>query len=442
MKKLFTILIALFGLSACIKNDIPFPYLFGEILSISMEGQSDQSSISTEHQTVEIKVPYGTDKTQLSIVDFEITEGAKCTPDIKDMTDFSLPVHLTITTYQEYDWTITVIEDDFEINLHHFEIEGQLSARIDKDLQRIQVIIPDTLAIEDLSITTFDYSPNDIIVSPNPFEIHDFSSPVSFFFDDIEWIIEVEYDDEEIEKSGDQILYSNFQSWYYGGRNAGETPNNRKFYIPGEDFDTTPWRTGDVGAADLVVATGVRTVYPYPDKETYEYTTLKTTSTLGVVAAGSLFVGDIKGSGLRDVKTDFGIPFTDNPKRFTSTIQYLPEVYNNELDMCDIYVLLQVREGSGDNEKRYRLATAWYRSDKNMETFETIDIPFLYGNHSDLASYMLPAEDNEMMPEHGFASAQASPTHIIVVYSSSFDGANLKGGVGSELRVKEFELKY
>ncbi|WP_244994592.1 PCMD domain-containing protein [Flammeovirga yaeyamensis] len=150
----------------------------------------------------------------------------------------------------------------------------------------------------------------------------------------------------------------------------------------------------------------------------------------------------MQGSGMANVKTDFGIPFTDKPKSFTTSIQYLPEMYNNDLDKCDIYVLLQVREGSGDQEKRYRLATAWFRSDETMQTFETIDIPFLYGNHSDLKSYMLPSENNEMMPEHGFAPEDDTPTHIIVVYSSSFDGANFKGGVGSELRVKEFELKY
>lgn len=55
---------------------------------------------------------------------------------------------------------------------------------------------------------------------------------------------------------------------------------------------------------------------------------------------------------------------------------------------------------------------------------------------------MIPSSSNERMPEHGFANPTQDPTHIIVVYSSSYDGANFNGIVGSELRVKEFSLNY
>ncbi|MBB3696830.1 hypothetical protein KMW28_22690 [Flammeovirga yaeyamensis] len=262
MKKLFIILISIFGLSACIKNDVPFPYVFGEIFSLTIEGQNGHSSISTENQTVEIIVPFGTDKSQLSIADFEITEGATCSPDINEVEDFSSPVKLTISTYQDYEWTVTVIEDDFEIDFHQFKIKGQTSSEIEIDRRRIEVIIPDSLEIKNLSVISFDYAPKEIIVSPNPSEVHDFSSPVSFFFDDIEWIVEVQYEDDEIEEEidGNQILYSDFQKWYYGGRKANESSDKRKFYLPGENFDDTPWRTGDVGAADLFLPASVKTV--------------------------------------------------------------------------------------------------------------------------------------------------------------------------------------
>ncbi|MBB3699523.1 PCMD domain-containing protein [Flammeovirga yaeyamensis] len=442
MKKLITIVIAVLALSGCIKNDVPYPYIFGEIISLQIEGQNGNAIISQENQTVEIRVPFGMDRTQLKITDLVMTEEATIYPKIEELMDFSSPVTFTVSTYQDYDWTVTVIEDDFDIIMHEFEIEGQVSSEIDQSNRIIRVVISDTLDIENLNVVQFSYSPEQVPVLPYPFDVHDFSSEVTFLFDDIEWRVEVTYDDGEIENIGEQIMYSDFKTWYYGGRKANESNNSRKFNIPGEDFDGTPWRTGDVGAADLIIPTGVRTVYPSPSEEEYEYTTLKTTSALGVVAAGSLFVGDIQGSGLTNVQTDFGIPFTDQPKSFETTIQYIPELYDGSPDQCDVYVLLQVREGSGDNEKRYRLATAWYRSDETMMNFETINMPLLYGNHNDLAPFMMPSTANERMPEHGFAPTDSEPTHIIVVYSSSFDGANFKGGVGSELRVKGFELKY
>ncbi|KXX70836.1 PCMD domain-containing protein [Flammeovirga sp. SJP92] len=442
MKKIILLLTVTLGLGACIKNDIPFPYIFGKIISFQLEEQSGNAIISEEDQSVEIRVPYGTDRSALHVTGIELTEEATITPDPFEVTDYTEDVKFVISTYQEYEWTVSVIEDDFDIVFHNFEIEGQISADINQSNYTIDVVIEDNADIKNLTIKTFHYAPEDVPVVPYPYDVRDFSEGVVFIFDEIEWTINVTYQDGETERIGDQILYSDFMTWYYGGRKSNEANNSRKFYIPGEDFEGTPWRTGDVGAADLIIPTGVRTVYPSPSEEEYEYTTLKTTSALGVVAAGSLFVGEIQGSGLTNVRTDFGIPFTDQPKSFETDIQYIPAPYNGNMDQCDVYVLLQVREGTGEDEKRYRLATAWFRSDEKMDAFENINLPFLYGNHNDLAPFMMPSSSNERMPEHGFASSDQEPTHIIVVYSSSFDGANFRGGVGSELRVKDFQLKY
>ncbi|OHX64544.1 PCMD domain-containing protein [Flammeovirga pacifica] len=442
MQKYIFSFISLLVLSSCLKNDIPYPYIFGSVNSFQIEGQKGNAIISDEHMTIEVKVPYGTDLSQLKVADIDIIEGGTFSPKKEEMTDFTQGIDFMVTTYQDYTWSISVIEDDFNIVIHQLEIEGQISSDIDELNQKITVIIPNNLSIEQLKVVSFDYFPTSVEAVPNIFEVVDFTTPQKVSFEGIEWTIEVLYEDDNIELVGDQIVFSNFMSWYYGGRKSDESNNSRKFYLPGEEFDTTPWRSGDVGAADLIIPTGVETVYPSPSIYNYEYTTLKTTSALGVVAAGSLFVGDIQGSGLVNVQTDFGIPFTDRPRSFTTNIQYIPETYKGDLDQCDIYVLLQVREGSGDDEKRYRLATGWFRSDEVMLNFKELNIPLLYGNHNDLAPFMMPSSSNTRLPEHGFASTDLEPTHIVVVFSSSFDGANFNGGVGSELRIKNFDLKY
>ncbi|NLR93906.1 PCMD domain-containing protein [Flammeovirga agarivorans] len=442
MKNIYKFIILLSLLfTSCIKNDVPYPYIFGEILSFQLEVQEGGAMISSDEQRIEVLVPFGTDITNLEIVDLTFTEDATITPSFNEVKDFSEEVRFTVSTYQDYEWTVHVIEADFNVNITSFSIEGQIAAEIDNMNRIVKVKIPFYLDKENLFIETFSYSPADAIVFPLPQDTHDFSEDVIFSFEGIEWTIQVDYDNDE-ERIGDQILYSDFNTWYYGGRKEDESNANRKFYLPGSTFDATPWRTGDVGAADLIIPTGVQTVFPYPSIEEYEYTILRTTSMLGVIAAGSLYTGEIQGSGLTNVITDFGIPFNDKPKSFTTSIQYLPKRFDQGMDACDVYVLLQVREGSGEDEKRYRLATGWYRTDTSMNEFQEISIPLLYGNHNDLAPYMMPSTNNDRMPEHGFAEVSKSPTHIIVVYSSSYDGANFNGGVGSELRVKEFQLNY
>ncbi|MBB6462215.1 PCMD domain-containing protein [Flammeovirga kamogawensis] len=441
-KQISTSILFFLLLTSCINNDVPYPYTFGEILSFQLEEQEGAAIISVDEQTIEVRVPYGTDKSHLSILDIEVTEGAVLTPPINQVSDFTDDVFFNVAIYEDFIWKVNVIESDFDAIISSFVIEGQVSSEIDIIAKVVNVEIPSYMDKSNLVVDTLTYIPDEVMVYPAINELTDFSEVVTLNFEGIEWSINVNYVNEGIEKIGDQVLYSDFNTWYYGGRDPEESDENRKFFIPGTSFSSTPWRTGDVGAADLIISTGVRTVYPYPSAENYEYTVLKTTSMLGVIAAGSLYTGKIKGSGIATVTTDFGIPFTDRPKSFKTSIQYLPKEYGNGLDNCDIYVLLQVREGEGENTKHYRLATGWFRSATIMNDFEEIEIPLLYGNHNDLKPYMMPSTNNNEMPEHGFADISSTPTHIIVVYSSSYDGANFNGGIGSELRVKEFELNY
>ncbi|OHX67160.1 PCMD domain-containing protein [Flammeovirga pacifica] len=523
MKKLYKLIVIsiLIAFSSCIKNDIPYPTVFGEFLHFTIEDQVGATRISTAEQTVTIRVPSNADLTNLTVDSVVITADAMVSPDPLEVIDFSEKVIFTIKTYQEYDWEVIVEkEDEEEISLSDFTIEGQVRAEINQENQTIDVIMPSGVSLEDLTISVFDYNPISAVVSPLPSETHDFTNPVVFTFNDtLSWTVNVSnLEDDEISLfdfkiegqlsvdinqenqtidvlipagvslenltisvfnyepistvvsplpsethdftnpvvftfndtlswtvnvdqeviEGDQVPYSNFQTWFQTGS------GDRSFYLPGQSLDENIWRSGDKAAADLWIKTYPKTVTPYPSIDTPEYALLETKSTAGVIAAGSLFTGDIKGSGISNVTTDFGIPFTDRPKSFTTEIEYNPEVYgDNIVDKCDVYVILQVREGSGSDEKRYRLATGWFRTDENMDSFKLLDIPMVYGDDASLESYMLPNASSKEMPEEGFYdNLEAQPTHIIMVFASSADGANFNGGVGSKLKVKNIELKY
>ncbi|MBB6462642.1 PCMD domain-containing protein [Flammeovirga kamogawensis] len=517
MKKIiFLVVSTLVLFISCIKNDIPFPYIFGEIIYFEIEGQEGLSLISAEEQVVEVTMPFGTDLSKLKIDSISVTKDATYSPSKEVLNDFTNEVEITVSTYQDYLWKVRVLNGDMQLVINSFEIEGQVSSTIDTANNIIQVIMPVNTNLDDLSITTFEYSPSaasispaiedvkdfsedvvflfneeeewivkvyeegqiieihsfeienqisstinistnniDVImpngtdisnlnilsfdyspasasINPSPDSVTDFSEDVTFQFNEsINWTIHVSVDSTPIE--GDQIPFSDFSTWFQEGTGT------KSFYLPGNALDTQ-WRSGDKGAADLIFKTYPQTVTPYPNKENPEYALLETKTAVGVIAAGSLFVGHIQGSGLTDIAIDFGIPFTDRPLSFTTMYQYMPKTYDDGIvDECDMYVILQVREG----DKRYRLATAWHRSDRNMVDFESITLPFVYGNSNELASYMMPSTNNEEMPEEGFYNnLSAQPTHIIVVFASSAHGASYKGGVGSKLSVKGLELNY
>ena len=105
-------------------------------------------------------------------------------------------------------------------------------------------------------------------------------------------------------------------------------------------------------------------------------------------------------------------------------------------DACDIYLLLEVR----DNSSPRRLATGWFRSSDHTSDLTTVEVPITYGELDDsFPEYMKPVDENYVRMD----SAQfILPTHLTFVATSSFDGANFSGAVGSLLLLDNLELVY
>ncbi|MBB6461828.1 PCMD domain-containing protein [Flammeovirga kamogawensis] len=433
MKKYYIILLGLsFLIGSCIKNDIPFPTVFGEIEQFSINGQQGQSIISTDKQTVEITMPFGTDLTELAIDNIVLSEGAKLMSDTSKVRNFSIPVVLRVETYQEYLWEIKVKEGIQQVDVTSFKIKGQVASSIDVLTKTVRVVVPVGTDVSNLEVEEMDFIPVTAKSSKDVLTIKDFSTPVSVVFNGSStWTIRVTIEGQVVQ--GEQLPFADFKTWYQHGTGANS------FYLPGNDL-TSIWQSGDRGASELTIKTYPQTVVPYPSFSQQDYAVLETKTAVGIIAAGSLFVGSISGSGISDVVTDFGVPFTDRPTSFSTEIQYQPKKYNGStVDECDVFVILQVREGG----KNYRLATGWFRTDKAMSTFEVKDIPMIYGNSNALASYMMPSTSNKELPEEGFYSdINAAPTHIVVAFSSSAHGAKFEGAEGSKLKVKGIKLNY
>jgi len=105
-------------------------------------------------------------------------------------------------------------------------------------------------------------------------------------------------------------------------------------------------------------------------------------------------------------------------------------------DASDIYILLEVRDGSGTR----RLATAWFRNDVQVENPETIQVDFIYGElPPDAPEYAKPSDGKYV---RGDSASFILPTHLTFVASSSFDGNYFAGAVGSTLIIDDLELLY
>lgn len=223
------------------------------------------------------------------------------------------------------------------------------------------------------------------------------------------------------------------------------------YFEPGESVANTIWATGNRGSQLLnKIATT-----PKDLGEGNLAARMETLSNgpLGSVfgapiSAGSLFTGVFNADNIDpkdpSAATEFGTPFAGRPTAIQFKYSYKAGETNKDKtgavleysDAADVYAFLEVRL----NDTTERLATAWFRTDELQENLISFTMPFTYGElDSSFPDYM--------QPENGLfvAGNQVDfilPTHIVFVASSSFDGANFAGAVGSLLVIDDVELIY
>jgi hypothetical protein len=219
------------------------------------------------------------------------------------------------------------------------------------------------------------------------------------------------------------------------------------YFQPGESADNTIWDTANRGVAIAGDANTTR-----EDLGGGDFAAKMTSVAAPLIvrmAAATLFTGKFTEGfpSPSDPRSniDFGTPFAGKPSAFRVDYRYLPgESYEDGdgtplpgSDQCDIYVLLQKREG----DQSQRIGTGWFRSDQQVADFTNLEVEIKYGE--------LTASDPEfeyanIRTEEGesWGDSGDTPTHIVVVFSSSALGDFFTGAIGSELWVNNFELVY
>lgn len=178
----------------CIKNDIPYPTVIPGIMTIKVE-EAVSTGIDAISRSVNAVLPETADICNVRISDAVFTEDMTvCEPSLVGTWDLSSPQKFTLTTYQDYEWTLTATQ---EIE-RYFTISGQVgSTVIDAANHRVVVYAVPSVPLHNVTVLSCKLGPAGCSYSEDMLSIHDFRDErtvtVTAFNRNEEWTIYVEH---------------------------------------------------------------------------------------------------------------------------------------------------------------------------------------------------------------------------------------------------------
>lgn len=206
---LYTLLSVSLLFSCAIENDIPYPILEASISSIEVEGQragtdsQDKNAIIDKAQrTVTLYVNDSVDITRLKITKLMLDprtatigiDSAACvnyekfpTTDFVSLdslplsantrVNFSKPVTLTLSTYQDYLWKITVNQ----IVERTVDVVGMTDYVLDANSRNVIIYVGEDQNLSNIQINKLNLGGEYGQVKPDPTTVHDFSTSQTFY---------------------------------------------------------------------------------------------------------------------------------------------------------------------------------------------------------------------------------------------------------------------
>lgn len=152
-------------MTSCIKNDIPYPYIQANFLTINAETQDRGSVIDSVDRKVTLYFPETTDLYNVVISDYSLTPGAHIIDDpFKNSVDLSSPLAVTLRLYQNYTWLITANQT---IN-RYFTLGGQIGTSvIDVPGRRVVAYVSDKIDIERVKVESIKLGAEGAVMFPN-----------------------------------------------------------------------------------------------------------------------------------------------------------------------------------------------------------------------------------------------------------------------------------
>ena len=277
IKKLTYFLLGCLGLASCaIENDIPYPLQEASISSIEVEGQraaegaTDAAAVIDKAAgTVTLYVNDSVDITRLKITRLvldprEATIGidsAVCdnygkfpTNDFASLdslplsantrVDFSEPVTMTLSTYQDYPWKITINQ----IIQRDVDVDGMVSHVLDVNSRNVIIYVnpQDVPDLSNVQIKKLNLGGEYGKVTPDPTTVHDFTKSQTFYAarhgEDTwqEWKVFI-YQTEEGGSTGSSDVFAMVtRATVKGNVQSGKTPTVEYRKQGASDWSTVP----------------------------------------------------------------------------------------------------------------------------------------------------------------------------------------------------------
>lgn len=210
IKKLTYFLLGCLGLASCaIENDIPYPLQEASISSIEVEGQraaegaTDAAAVIDKAAgTVTLYVNDSVDITRLKItrlvldpreatigIDSVLCDNYKKFPtndfasldslplSANTRVDFSEPVTMTLSTYQDYPWKVTVNQ----IIQRDVDVVGMNNYVLDVNSRNVIIYVGSDQDLSDIQINKLNLGGEYGKVTPDPTTVHDFTKSQTFY---------------------------------------------------------------------------------------------------------------------------------------------------------------------------------------------------------------------------------------------------------------------
>lgn len=161
----FFIITAVVLLSACIKNDVPFPHIQANILTLNIKGQDKGTVIDSVNLTATVHFPEEIDITAVRVTGYTLTPGSTVVDNtLSGDIDLSKPYSVILRMYQDYMWKI-IGTQDIE---RYFRVEGQIgNTVIDVPAHRIVVYMPETAETSKLKIISAKLANTGSVINPD-----------------------------------------------------------------------------------------------------------------------------------------------------------------------------------------------------------------------------------------------------------------------------------
>ena len=253
--------------SGCIKNDIPYPRLQGNITAFEVEGQLSAAVIDSAALTVTVDMADTVDLAQVRLLKFALSDKAVAEPaaDSGDVLDMTASLEYSLATWpgQQYLWTVTATQTIER----YVRAENQVGeAVISASTFSVKLPISEDVPLDEIVITEVQLGPSNSVITPDPREVHDFTQPQKFTvtYRDIteEWTIAVMPTEVTVTTS-DADAWAHFAYLYGMVPSGAEAPAFRYMEADGSEWLDVP--AEDVTVDGMNVSALLRGLAPGTD---------------------------------------------------------------------------------------------------------------------------------------------------------------------------------